>query len=249
MPIHDWTRVDAGIFHDFHQEWARAIKTALNAGLLPPDYYALLEQVAARSRKERFLPDLLTLRGPDGANGSYPAGGGDGGVLVAPPRSATDSGDMALYRRKQNIVSIRHASGDRPVAVVEVVSPGNKDSDQAWRLFVEESVEFLGDGLHLLVLDLIPPAARDPNGVHGAIWTVIEHDRYRRPADKPLTVVSYSAGDPVVEAFVEPLAVGDLLPEMPLFLEPGRCVVLPLEPTYQAAWATVPRRWRQVIEG
>ncbi|MFO0850326.1 MAG: DUF4058 family protein [Gemmataceae bacterium] len=244
MPIHDWTRVDAGIFHAFHHRWISAIADTLNAGLLPADFYALPEQVAARSRKERYLPDLLTLRGPAD---EQDAGGGT--ALTAPPRPATDAGDMALYRRRQNIVSVRHASGDRPVAVVEIVSPGNKDSDQAWRLFVDKSVEFLGDGLHLLVLDLIPPAARDPNGVHGAIWTAIEHDRYRRPADKPLTVVSYSAGDPVVEAFVEPLAVGDPLPEVPLFLEPGRCVVLPLEPTYQAAWATVPRRWRQVIEG
>jgi hypothetical protein len=21
MPMHDWTRVDAGIYHDFHHEW------------------------------------------------------------------------------------------------------------------------------------------------------------------------------------------------------------------------------------
>jgi hypothetical protein len=21
MPIHDWTRVDAGLFHDFRQDW------------------------------------------------------------------------------------------------------------------------------------------------------------------------------------------------------------------------------------
>jgi hypothetical protein len=25
MPIHDWTRVDAGIFHHFHQQWIVAI--------------------------------------------------------------------------------------------------------------------------------------------------------------------------------------------------------------------------------
>lgn len=81
MPIHDWTRVEAGIFHDFHQKWARAIKPALNSGLLPPDYYALLEQVAGRSRRDRLPPDLLTLRGPDGANGRLVLGrrpGGDG---------------------------------------------------------------------------------------------------------------------------------------------------------------------------
>ncbi len=37
MPLHDWTRVDAGIFHDFHQAWNAQLRGALNGGLLPPD--------------------------------------------------------------------------------------------------------------------------------------------------------------------------------------------------------------------
>ncbi len=40
MPVHDWTRVAAGIFHDFHHSWIEQIKVALNEGILPPDYYA-----------------------------------------------------------------------------------------------------------------------------------------------------------------------------------------------------------------
>jgi hypothetical protein len=35
LPIHDWTRVDAGIFHHFHQGWIVALANALNAGKLP----------------------------------------------------------------------------------------------------------------------------------------------------------------------------------------------------------------------
>ena len=46
MPIHDWTRVEAGIFHAFHHSWVEEIARALNRGLLPPDYYALPEQIA-----------------------------------------------------------------------------------------------------------------------------------------------------------------------------------------------------------
>ncbi len=46
MPIHDWTRVDAGIFHDFHTVWIGYLRTALNEGLLPEGYYALAEQHA-----------------------------------------------------------------------------------------------------------------------------------------------------------------------------------------------------------
>ena len=46
MPIHDWTRVDAGIFHHFHHGWIEDLSRALNRGLLPPDHYALAEQIA-----------------------------------------------------------------------------------------------------------------------------------------------------------------------------------------------------------
>src|ERR1700730_10343564 len=100
MPIHDWTRVEADIFHDFHHAWIEEIKRTLNAGLLPPDYYALAEQHAAE-----FGPDVLTLQGP------------------APPKvPLTAETDLEFYRRKQSTVTVRHVSGDRVVAMVEVVS-------------------------------------------------------------------------------------------------------------------------------
>ncbi len=35
MPIHDWTRVDAGLFHAFHHGWVTILSHALNAGVLP----------------------------------------------------------------------------------------------------------------------------------------------------------------------------------------------------------------------
>ena len=35
MPMHDWSRIPAGLFHDFHQTWSIQIKLALNAGILP----------------------------------------------------------------------------------------------------------------------------------------------------------------------------------------------------------------------
>ena len=44
MPIHDWTRVRPNRFHDFHQSWTIAIRNALNAGVLPRGYFAMVEQ-------------------------------------------------------------------------------------------------------------------------------------------------------------------------------------------------------------
>jgi hypothetical protein len=250
MPVHDWTRVDAGIFHDFHHSWVEEIKRALNGGLLPADYYALAEQFAGG-----FGPDVLTLqaRDPteeapdDGSPGSGNGTSGTRAVAVAPPRVRfTASTDMEYYVRKQTSVVIRHVSNDRVIALVEV-SPGNKASRHALRAFVEKAAEILAHDCHLLVLDLHPPGPRDPNGIHGAVWEEIGDATYRQPPDKPLTLAAYSAGL-VKTAYVEPVAVGDVLPDMPLFLKPEEYIDVPLEKTYRAAWQGVPRRWQRVLE-
>ena len=65
--------------------------------------------------------------------------------------------------------------------------------------------------------------------------------------DKPLTLAAYSAGL-VKTAYVEPLAVGDELSSMPLFLSASAYVSVPLEETYLAAYGGVPHRWRRVLE-
>jgi hypothetical protein len=249
MPIHDWTRVEAGIFHDFHHAWIEEIKRALNSGALPDDYYALAEQHAAG-----FGPDVLTLQGAsdaDNGNGApgpatSPSSGGVGLVLAPPKAPPTAEAEMEFYRRKQNTVAVRHVSGDRIVAMVEVVSPGNKASRHAIRSFVEKAAELLDRRIHLLILDLHPPGPRDPHGIHAAIWDDLTSKEFVPPPGKPLTLAAYES-DLSIRAYVEPVAVGDALPEMPLFLKPGGQVPVPLEATYQAAFAVMPRRWRNVL--
>jgi hypothetical protein len=245
MAVHDWTRVPAGIFHHFHHDWITEIARALNRGILPADYYALAEQFAAG-----FGPDVLTLQGPgdgkgDGSAEAAPPSGG--GVLVAVPQLVPSAEtDMAFYRRKQSSVAVHHVSGDRIVAVVEVVSPGNKASRNALRRLVEKAAELLEQGIHLLVLDLLPPGRRDPQGIHAAIWEEITGHEEAPPPAKPLTLASYASGLSV-RAYVVPVAVGDILTDMPVFLELKTAVKVPLEPTYQAAFSDVPRRWRDVL--
>jgi hypothetical protein len=137
-----------------------------------------------------------------------------------------------------NRVAIRNPLGE-VVSVIEIVSPGNKGSRAASRTFVEKAVDFLIHGVHLLVIDLFPPTDRDPQGLHKAIWDEIHEEPFELPSDKRLTVASYSAGLEKV-AYVEPIAVGDILPDMPLFLEPEKYVPAPLEATYEATWASCP---------
>lgn len=240
MPMHDWTRVEAGIFHAFHHEWISEIGRALNRGLLPSDYYALPEQQAAG-----FGPDVLTLQDRHGpAEGT----GGTGTVTRARPKATmTVETPAEFYRRKKSTIVVRHVSGDRIVAMVEIVSPGNKSSAHAVKAFVDKACELLSRKIHLLLIDPFPPGKRDPLGLHAAIWEQVEDDVVRMPPEQPLTLVSYEC-DLTTRGYIEPIAVGDLLPDMPLFLEPEVFVDVPLEKTCMAGWEAVPARWRNVID-
>lgn len=242
MPIHDWTRVDAGLFHDFHQSWTVALRNALNAGVLPRDYFALVEQ-----RLQGPIPDVLTLRLAN--QREDPQAGLTGlAVATAPPRAhVVRRSEAGAYAAKANRVTVRHRHGD-VVAVVEIVSPGNKASRAELRSFIEKSTEFIRVGVHLLVIDLIPPGPRDPHGIHKALWDEIEEEDFELPPEKPLTVASYSAGAEKV-AYVEPVAVGDALPHMPLFLRPDVYVPAPLEESYRTAWADFPEPLKPLLEG
>jgi Protein of unknown function (DUF4058) len=242
MPVHDWKRVKPGIFHHFHHGWIEEVTRALNRGLLPDEYYAMAEQQAAG-----FGPDVLTLqtRLPD----TDPLLGGTAatGTLVRPHSRFTSETEGEFYRRKKSSVVVRHVSDDRMVAMLEIVSPGNKATRKAFRAFLDKVCDLLEYKIHLLIVDLLPSTRRAPNGIHAAIWQeLVDEADFHPPADKPLTLVAYES-DLVVKAFVEPVAVGDVLPMMPLILEPGWAVEVPLEQTYQAAWDAVPRRWQQVL--
>src|SRR4051812_36147859 len=113
MPVHDWTRVDDGTFHGFHSAWTTFLMGALNGGLLPPDYYALPEQVATRRQT-----DVLTLHAAHGT--STPVGGL--AVLEAAPavrlraRPMGEKKPQPTTRRGRRLI-VRHASKDDVVAV------------------------------------------------------------------------------------------------------------------------------------
>ena len=90
MPIHDWSRVDAGIFHHFHHAWIEEIARALNRGVLPGDYYAMAEQHASQ-----FGPDVLNLQSQHRDDSALDevgpitdrSGEAEVGVVVASPKA------------------------------------------------------------------------------------------------------------------------------------------------------------------
>jgi hypothetical protein len=243
MPIHDWTRVTAGIFHHFHHEWISEISRTLNGGLLPAGYYALAEQVAGG-----MGPDVLTLEMPVPQPTSPKQENGDGVAVAArPPKVRFHARtEEDTYARRAKAVVVRHTSNHRVIAMVELVSPGNKSHRAAISSFARKAQESIQAGIHLLIVDLFPPSPRDPDGIHRVIWEEGHEGDFPLPPDKPLTCVAYMGG-PCLEVFLEPVAVGERLPEMPLFLTTESYVPVPLEATYQAAWEAVPSYWREVV--
>jgi hypothetical protein len=103
--------------------------------------------------------------------------------------------------------------------LVEIVSPANKDRARHVEEFADKAEDALRRGVHLLLVDLFPPGAHDPQGMHDVIW--------QRFNDEPY----------------------DPLPQMPLFLNPDRYINVPAEATYQAAFRGVPEFWRDVLAG
>jgi hypothetical protein len=168
MPIHDWSRVPAGIFQDFRHSWIAELSALLNGGLLPPDHYALKERLAGG----------LSLH-----FSTQPDGGGEGG-------QPTGRSEMETYRRRQSSIVVRRVGDDQAVAVIEVVSPANKSSIEALDEFVRRAADCLERRAHLLIVDLISPGRHDPRGIHGAIWDDVAGRGDSPPLGKPLTLAA-----------------------------------------------------------
>jgi hypothetical protein len=228
MPVHDWSRVDANLFHHFHQVWTVQIAATLNAGLLPAGYSALVEQ-----HTPGIVPDVLALE-----KRSQPRGGG---LSTATPKADLIRHAKSALAARANRIVFRHRLGEI-VCVLEIVSPGNKSGRAALRSFVEKAIDCLRQGIHLLIIDILPPTPRDPQGIYKAIWDEIDEEPFELPADRPLTLAAYVAGN------VRMIGVGDSLPDMPAYLDLNGYVPVPLEATYQATWATCPAAFRELVE-
>jgi hypothetical protein len=215
----------------------------LNAGLLPPGFFAMTEQIIGQPET-----DVVTLQ-----TGSRPKSLSDsnGGVAVAPARPKTQFvlpivPDQQRYARKANRIAIHHELGE-VVAVIEIVSPGNKDRQHSLRSFVDKAIDLIQQRVNLLIIDTFPPGPHDPQGLPKAILDEFTDQPFELPPDKPLTLSAYQV-EPVQMAYIEPVAIGDRLPDMPLFLYEELYIWVPLEETYQTTWNGLPAELRNLLE-
>ncbi len=243
MPIHDWSRVEAGIYHGFHQRWMARLAETLTA-TLPPNYYAETEQHA-----DERIADVLTLHAsPAGGPKPVPVAGSNTAVLDTQPKLAAHrtSGRVPKERLKRRHVVIRHVSGHRVVALLELVSPGNKDRRGSVEQFVAKVEEALRKEVHVAVVDLFPPTRSAPHGLPARVWRRFDRMPVTLPAGRPFSLGSFVATRKP-EAYFEFRGVGEELPAFPLFLTDTQYINLPLADTYDATFAASPPYLREEL--
>jgi hypothetical protein len=220
-------------WESFHASWANEIMAALNAGVLPPGYFAET-QVHVGSRVE---VDVASFE--QGTPSSAAAGGNGGGVAVetwAPP--AVTFTMPAIFPDEIEVQVFGTAGGATLVAAIELISPGNKDRPEARRAFAAKCASYLQQGIGLVIVDIVTD--RQAN-LHDELVGLMEQaDAFRFPSASPLYAVAYrparrDPGGDQVEVWASPLELGRGLPTMPLALRGAATVRLDLEATYTEA--------------
>ncbi|MBY0232342.1 MAG: DUF4058 family protein [Gemmataceae bacterium] len=221
-PRHPWV--------SFHSLWCGAMLECLN-DVLPPRYLGTVHvhlgpQVAADLAEFDQEPDA-----PPGL------GNGRAGAAVAAyaPPAATATID-AVFPDDIEVRVSDTRDGARLVAVVELVSPRNKDRDDARDAFVDKCAAYLQRGIGLAVVDVV--TGRGAN-LHDALAARLRHPGIAFPEPPAAYAVSYrpaTRGErPLIDVWREPLALGEELPTMPLALPGWGVVPLELERSYTRA--------------
>jgi hypothetical protein len=231
-------------WESFHTTWASVLADMLNQDVLPPGYIAL-EHVHPGAALEI---DVATF-----ADEAEPTSDGTGGTTtVARTVWVPATAPLvfpAVFPPSATVEVLSTEGGRTLVAAIELVSPGNKDRSAKRRLFAAKCATYLSRGVGLVIVDVI--TSRRGN-LHNDLADLLELDAaFRMPAEESLYTVAYrplrAADSEQVEAWPNVLAVGQVLPAVPLSLGADWCVRVDLEAGYLEACRR--RRVDEVVGG
>ncbi len=215
-------------WESFHSRWANSIADELHR-VLPQRYFAEVH-IHLGGQVEADVAEFD--RAAEAGDGAA------GGVAVqtwAPPAAVMT---MPAAFPDDMEVRVRDQTDDaRLVAVVELVSPRNKDRDDSRRAFAAKCAAYLQRGVGLVVIDVV--TSRQSNLHNEMIRMMNWTDAFLMPAEALLYAAAYR---PVrrrdanqIDVWPSALAVGRELPLLPLALRGGPAVPLNLEATYTDA--------------
>ncbi|MBL8797932.1 MAG: hypothetical protein JNM56_28800 [Planctomycetia bacterium] len=201
-------------WRSFHGAWAAAMARLLNQGVLPDGYYAvpLLDRDGPvecdMAAQQSWSPPAPTL-------------------ALAVELPAVDGVEVQVFAD----------DGDpRLTAAIELLSPRNKDRQQARQAFAVKCISYLQQGSSVVVIDTV--TTRRPD-VNVAILSLLGLEKSWTALPGGLSAVSYRAVNSAEETqqlqlWPATLALGEPLPTLPLWIAADLSVPLDLEASYQA---------------
>jgi hypothetical protein len=213
----------------FHHSWAAFIAQQLNQETLPPDYFA--ESEISVGPELEIDVATLELTGPGGG------GTGSATTVWSPSRPRISAKVDFAHLDSYEVRVYQDLGGAELRAALELVSPANKDRAGSRRTFAAKCAGYLQHGIGVVIIDIV--TARAAN-LHAELFDVLEVRSRRTVWESPtgLYAVAYRAvtvrTKPRVEAWPVPLALGEPLPVLPLWLALDLCVPVRLEESYLA---------------
>jgi len=217
----------------FHGWWAAAIAGALNEDLLPADYFAEF-QVTVGARVEVDVATFTEAGVPDEPDLS-------GATLAVQTRAwappTPDGVVPAVFPDDIEVQIFSSVAGPTLVAAIELVSPGNKDREDARRAFGIKCAAYLQRGIGLMIVDIV--SSRHAN-LHDELMVLLGHtSRFTFATPTPLYASAYRPAHRdernEIDLWREPLAIGRPMPTLPLAVRGLGCLPIDLETTYMEA--------------
>jgi hypothetical protein len=228
MPLHDWTnrRGWSGVHTLWMTELLRWVKPRL-----PKGYRAFLGNapLVGIEIDPEGQPDVAVRAWPDEPPGAE---------LAAAAEAIEPDVEVATLKLDPQISLFVEWEG-RLIAVVELISPRNKDRRSAREYYAARYAGYLIGGAHLMVIDV----HSRPQNVSFADWIAADLEI---PKQSPLPTpfaIAYRVGEPAAEGgrylaiWRRPLTVGRPLPTIPLPITMDFTVQVDLEQTYARAAA------------
>jgi hypothetical protein len=165
------------------------------------------------------------------------AGGGTATLAAPKPTWAVETDVPEEYEYE---VRIYNAEEERQlVATIEIVSPANKDRPDNRRAFVGKCAALLRKGVAVSIVDVVTPRLAN---LHAEVMAFIGHPDPTLGPEPPAIYASSCRWTPnpegtraTLQAWSQPLAVGQPLPALPLWLADDVSVLFDLEGSYEKA--------------
>lgn len=212
-------------WHSFQNAWATYIAAELNRSL-PDGYFA--------EPNVQFGIEIDVAAFDEAAQTVVPLSVSDRSVWRPTPPAQTVAFEPTAETVAISIFSSE--SGPTLAGAIELMSPANKDRPDHRQAFVAKCETYLRQGLGLVIVDVV--TGRKAN-LHNELLDRLGADAARSSSDLYATAyhVVERAEQSSLDIWLEPFAIGEPLPTLPLWLLGRLCLPVDLQATYERTCA------------